>query len=275
LCFSWRARWTSGSARHSQSMDLRFRAPLLWAAVVLLYALSYTSHFLNGIQAGELAVPLYPSAPAMSTVVVLMLSWLAVVVFVPALWAFMVHVRSIEVRSDLAVCNSEVNPKLPTATDNEALKAKLPPGVMIATLEHVVLSEGIAVVVGGLGKAMKMYSDYANNSTRVVKFVFPMVGDQEYTTFSPVESILEGSVEVYVLRPGSRVEFIALDHPLFRERDRQTIYPDSRRPHQFLTFFSLWNHCIAELLLRYRDRGESHCNNSSRLLGRRLEQVTR
>ena len=79
------------------------------------------------------------------------------------------------------------------------------------------------------------------------------------------------------------VEYIALSHPMFLERTRQSIYPDSRVPEKvssrsatpsvaffvlrltfhalgfarallmtkFIKFKSLWNRCIADLIIRY------------------------
>ncbi|KAL1503788.1 hypothetical protein AB1Y20_012256 [Prymnesium parvum] len=186
--------------------------------------------------------------------------WLCLLIVVPTVWAVQLYRRSVEVRGGLPECSCEAN--RPAAEGKAKALDATEPGVLIASIEHVVPLHNISAAAGGLGKAMKMYHKHALLSKRKFKFVFPMIGDQQYTGFTPVEPILDGSVEVSELNEGPSVQFIALNHPLFRERSRTTMYPDSRRPQQFITFYSLWNKCIAELLLRYRDRGEVgiyHC----------------
>ena len=57
---------------------------------------------------------------------------------------------------------------------------------------------------------------------------------------------------------------IALEHELFTERTRESIYPDSRRRYDFLRFFGLWNRAVAELLIRSAGSGEVgvyHCTD--------------
>eukprot|EP00966_Prymnesium_polylepis_P037907 879366-Prymnesium_polylepis.1 len=164
-------------------MDLRVRAPLLWAACVLIYGLAQSRHFLSGVDGKPPASTppvLLPSRLSPITLAEMALAWAAVIVAVPALWMLLFYRRSVMVRLDLASCSDEVNPELPDDGGAAARKPTSPPaGVLIASLEHVVQSEGISVVAGGLGKAMKMYFAYAQRSDRTIKFVFPMVGDQE------------------------------------------------------------------------------------------------
>ena len=211
--------------------DRRLFTPLLLATGLTVFAVAHVKVFLGRAEAGERVPPSLPTA-ALHKVTILACIWAAVVMIVPAAWLLVLRRKSIEIRSELASCSSEVNV---SGTQVTPLNAAVPPGVLIASLEHVVKSEGspaIAVVAGGLGKAMQMYIEYARHTRRPVKLVFPMVGDQEYCDFSPSEPILDGSVGVHTLNAGGRVEYIALKHPLFLERDRQSIYPDSRRPHQ-------------------------------------------
>ena len=179
-----------------------------------------------------------------------------------------------------------------SASDSTTAKTA---GVLIASLEHVVPSLGISVTAGGLGKVLRMQHAHAQqgNSPRRHIFVFPMISGIEYDGFNetPHHQPLQGGavkIRVYREKPAEEsdvdasgascgaegektssegaqqhaIEFIALEHPLFLQRDKQSIYPDARRRHDFLHFFGLWNRCVAELLLRCRDADEVgifHC----------------
>ena len=248
----------------------RVRGPLLVAVCLAIAAAVHVKKFIDVVEPSLDVVE--PSdgvrGPSLTKSLYLVsfvaFGWAVLVIFVPVVWILLLRRGSVEIRLDVDSCNREFNlidPPLalaaatpastPAAAQASATRAaapvssvsaaspiaRAPPGVLIASIEHVVMSEGIAVVAGGLGKAMKMYVDYSRHTPRRIKFVFPMVGDQDYGQFSPDDPILEGSVGVHTLRPGSRVEYVALDHPLFRERDRQSIYPDTRQPHQ-VTHFS-------------------------------------
>ena len=133
---------------------------------------------------------------------------------------------------------------------------------MLAALEHVIPSENIKVVAGGLGNVCALYVEKLPTKG---KFVFPRVGGVDYgKNWTPSRPIVftdpngaTDEVKVDVLTPaGGHVEFIALSHELFLERTKANIYPDSRRPEHFIRWKSLWNRCVADLLLRYRTTGE-------------------
>ena len=63
------------------------------------------------------------------------------------------------------------------------LDAELP-GVLCASLEHVVPSCKVSVTAGGLSKVLRMQLMHAlQNPDRQYHFVFPMVGDQDYSGF--------------------------------------------------------------------------------------------
>ena len=94
-----------------------------------------------------------------------------------------------------------------------------PPGVLIASLEHVVprpAPNGIKVVAGGLGKMLYVYLEHARASARPYVFAFPMVGGLDYAGFVPVSPLLDGRVEVLVYRDAEAcgVDYVALRHPL-------------------------------------------------------------
>lgn len=90
------------------------------------------------------------------------------------------------------------------------------------------------------------------------------VGEQDYSGFGEEAPPLRcGSVRVRMRQESAgAVTFVALMHPLFEQRTKETIYPDARRRYDFLTFFGLWNQSVAELLIRLRasgDVGLYHC----------------
>ena len=45
--------------------------------------------------------------------------------------------------------------------------------------------------------------------------------------------------------------YIALKHPIFAQRSKTDLYPDSRDGLPFMSFMSLWNQAVAKLLYRY------------------------
>ena len=98
--------------------------------------------------------------------------------------------------------------------------------------------------------------------TRRYYFAFPMVDGQDYAGLADEAPPLQGGGVKVWLRHEGQLTFVALAHPLFLRRTKETIYPDARRRHEFLAFFGLWNRCVAELLLRYRaadEVGLYHC----------------
>ena len=64
---------------------------------------------------------------------------------------------------------------------------------------------------------------------------------------------------------------------MFLARTKANIYPDGRTPEHFIKFKALWNRCVADLLLRYRQLGEIDLYHARRLaLGpstRRSDQI--
>lgn len=46
--------------------------------------------------------------------------------------------------------------------------------------------------------------------------------------------------------------YIALKHPMFAQRSKNELYPDSCDGIPFMSFMSLWNQAVAKLLYRYR-----------------------
>ena len=52
---------------------------------------------------------------------------------------------------------------------------------------------------------------------------------------------------------------------MFLARTKANIYPDGRTPEHFIKFKALWNRCVADLLLRYRQLGEIDLYHARRL----------
>jgi hypothetical protein len=150
-------------------------------------------------------------------------------------WALLSNER----RDTADACSLESNrpalqlaplPSVPSGPDSESAAAAA--GVLVASLEHVVPSCGLSVCAGGLSKVLRMQLLHAaDRPARTYKFVFPMVGGQDYSTFTATEPPVVGaSVSVEIRREAcGNVEFVALRHPLFLQRTKETIYPDARR----------------------------------------------
>ena len=157
----------------------------------------------------------------------------------------------IEVRTNTSVCQLENNQ--PGCVDDVPGA-----GVLMACLEHVIPELGIKVVAGGLGNVAKHYIEHMPIHG---KFVFAMVGGEDYSRFKRADFtvILEDTrckVFTYSSARYPNVQFVGLKHPWFLARTKKSIYPDGRKPHEFLQFMSLWNRAVAYLLTHYRNAGE-------------------
>lgn len=134
---------------------------------------------------------------------------------------------SVEVRTSAAVCEMEHN--LPTGDKGPRPEQF---GVLMSCLEHVVPSLGIKVVAGGLGNVAQHYIE---RNPVPGKFVFAMIDGPDYsafelTTLTIVLKGIAGRVEVLTYQPeDSPMQFVALRHPMFTERTKESIYPDTRR----------------------------------------------
>ena len=148
--------------------------------------------------------------------------------------------------------------KIPVTSDSHPDK----PGVLMAGLEHVIIDETGAVLTkvsaGGLGNVAGLYverlpcpgkfvfakvrlheQNVVDAHLSLIVSVYAKVSGADYSMFTTNDTPLflpeEVTISTY-LPPGTAVEFVAMDHAMFNARTKQNIYPDGRKPQEFMDF---------------------------------------
>lgn len=138
--------------------------------------------------------------------------------------------------------------------------------VLAGSIEHNLPHMPSAkVVAGGLGKVMDLVARH--HPTDII-MVHPMLGQTGKTNYGefdgedePLKIVVCGKAhQVKVFRAttypqgaeGPRVDFKMLSHPLFEERDNNSIYPNPMSRRNVLEFFSLYNQALGALIARHK-----------------------
>lgn len=150
-----------------------------------------------------------------------------------AAWMSAWWMYATEVRSTTEQCAVESNPPPGEVAEGSAGggggssssrddQAEARPGVLIASLEHVVPCARISVTAGGLGKVLRMQLLHAMHTPqRGFFFVFPMVEGVDYSSFAEeLQPLQGGTVRVLSLRDPAcdNIHFVRAE-------------PHSRAPH--------------------------------------------
>jgi alpha-1,3-glucan synthase len=161
--------------------------------------------------------------------------------------------RKLEAEKEAAGISS--NPDLPIIIGSLAAAAETSKrrSVLIATIEYIIEDWDIKVKIGGLGVMASLMAK--NLDHQDLYWVVPCVGDIEYPFDRPGEimtvtvcgKVLEVEVQYHKVR---NITYILLDAPIFRTQLKADPYPPRMDELDSAIFYSAWNSCIAQALVR-------------------------
>ncbi|KAI9851719.1 MAG: Cell wall alpha-1,3-glucan synthase ags1, partial [Thelocarpon superellum] len=126
--------------------------------------------------------------------------------------------------------------------------------VLIATLEYDIEDWAIKIKIGGLGVMAQLMGKNLGHQDLI--WVVPCVGGVEYPVDQVVEPMsvtvlgmpYEVKVQYHVLR---NITYVLLDAPVFRQQTKSEPYPPRMDDLDSAIFYSAWNQCIAQSILRF------------------------
>ena len=136
--------------------------------------------------------------------------------------------------------------------------------VLIGTMEYNIDDWNIKIKIGGLGVMANLMGKNLGHQNLI--WVVPCVGGIEYPTDTPAEPFLvtimgatyEISVQYHKLR---NITFVLLDAPVFRKQTKSEPYPARMDDIESAVYYSAWNQCIAQTILRFPEIDIYHIND--------------
>ena len=126
--------------------------------------------------------------------------------------------------------------------------------VLIATLEYDIEDWAIKIKIGGLGVMAQLMGK--NLSHQDLIWVVPCVGGIDYPEDEAAEPMsvtvlglpYDVKVQYHTLR---NITYVLLDAPVFRQQTKAEPYPPRMDDLDSAIFYSAWNQCIAQAILRF------------------------
>ena len=126
--------------------------------------------------------------------------------------------------------------------------------VLIATIEYEIEDWNIKVKIGGLGVMASLMGKNLGHQDLI--WVVPCVGGVDYPVDQvgePINVVILGhtyeiGVQYHILR---NITFVLLDAPVFRKQTKAEPYPSRMDDLESAIYYSAWNTCIAETLMRF------------------------
>ena len=136
--------------------------------------------------------------------------------------------------------------------------------VLIGTIEYDIEDWRIRIKIGGLGGMAQLMGKSLGHQNLI--WVVPCVGGVDYPIDTPAEPFLvtimgttyEISVQYHKLR---NVTFVLLDSPVFRKQTKAEPYPARMDDLESAVYYSAWNQCIAQTILRFPEIDLYHIND--------------
>lgn len=228
-----------------------------------------------------LARPYETNDASVAALILLLLGFCCVpvvlhIIIIRFCWVYRAE-RGVQLRISADCCKSEAGVPLqseptPGTVTGESVGIKKQYRVAVASIEHWIVGANhhsdssplgtppLKVTTGGLGVMVGVFTRF---SPGPCISIFPMCGGEDYSEHFPPESeidkidglLVAGGVEcvrAYESNIGN-TQYIALSHPVFLQRTRDTLYPDGDGTAAMLGFYALWNQSVARLLSRLRD----------------------
>jgi alpha-1,3-glucan synthase len=136
--------------------------------------------------------------------------------------------------------------------------------VLIATMEYDIEDWGIKIKIGGLGVMAQLMGKHLAHQDLI--WVVPCVGGVDYPKGEPsdpmVITVLDNNYQVDVQYHQLRnITYVLLDAPVFRAQSKSNPYPARMDDLDSAIFYSAWNQCIAQAILRFPSIDLYHIND--------------
>ena len=136
--------------------------------------------------------------------------------------------------------------------------------VIIGTMEYEIEDWKIKIKIGGLGVMASLMGKNLGHQNLI--WVVPCVGGVDYPTDTPAEPMLvtimgstyEISVQYHKVR---NITYVLLDAPVFRKQTKSEPYPARMDDIESAVYYSAWNQCIAQAIIRFPEIDLYHIND--------------
>lgn len=136
--------------------------------------------------------------------------------------------------------------------------------VLIGTMEYDIEDWKIKIKIGGLGVMASLMGKNLGHQNLI--WVVPCVGGVDYPTDTPANPMIvtvmgamyEISVQYHRLR---NITYVLLDAPVFRKQTKAEPYPPRMDDIESAVYYSAWNQCIAQTIVRFPEIDLYHIND--------------